>query len=274
MSNASLRGSVEELKKRSVDAFISELVEQSQESNLAKITGIMRERGVYEVFLPEGNRCGMISARDILRTANIENTKPAAVMSYIPSPSKDASVGEVARLMADYRVRAVPISEKRKIIGQVNCLRLLQELKGKVSGDLRITSLATRNPITIEKTATVGKARELLVKKRIDHLPVTAKGRVIGIATTGLILNYVSPPERVGSKSKKPETKRSFDLLVEDAMEPAPLTCPPETSAEQALESMMKSEKTCILVTQWEELQAIATQRDFMTLLAEVEPEP
>lgn len=274
MSDASSRRSVEELKKSPVDAFISDLVQPTQNSNLAKITGIMRESGVYEVFLPEGNRCGIISARDILRTANIEATKPAAVMSYIPSPSKDASVGEVARLMADYRVRAVPISENRKIVGQVNCLRLLQELRGQVGGDLRITSLATSNPITIEKTATVGKARELLVRKRIDHIPVTAEGRVIGVATTGLILNHMTPPERVGSKSKKPETKRSFGFPVEEAMEPAPLTCTPETSAEQALESMMKSEKTCILVTQWEELQAITTQRDFMTLLAEVEPEP
>jgi ribosome-associated translation inhibitor RaiA len=37
---------------------------------------------------------------------------------------------------------------------------------------------------------------------------------------------------------------------------------------------MLKSAKTYILVNQWEELQAIATQRDFMSLLVEAEPEP
>jgi ribosome-associated translation inhibitor RaiA len=37
---------------------------------------------------------------------------------------------------------------------------------------------------------------------------------------------------------------------------------------------MLRGAKTCVLVTQWEELQEIATQRDFMTLLAETEPEP
>jgi ribosome-associated translation inhibitor RaiA len=37
---------------------------------------------------------------------------------------------------------------------------------------------------------------------------------------------------------------------------------------------LLEGSKTCVLVVQWEELQAIATQRDFMTLLAEPEPEP
>jgi CBS domain-containing protein len=265
---------VDELKTRSLDPFVSNLVEVSPDSNLAKIIGLLRERGVYEVFVPESTRCGMISARSILKTTNIEATKPSAVMSHIPALTKDALVGEAARLMADYRIRAVPISDGRKIVGQVNCVSLLKELKGKISNDLRITSLATKNPITIDSAASVGKARELLVRKRIDHLPVTAVGRIAGIVTSSQIVARVTPSERVGSESTKPETRRSLEFPVGDAMEPNPLTCSPETSAEQALDSMLRSARTCILVTQWEELQGIATQRDFMTLLAEAEPEP
>jgi CBS domain-containing protein len=176
--------------------------------------------------------------------------------------------------MADYRVRAVPISDGRKIVGQVNCASILLELKGKIGGDLRITSLATKNPITVDDTASVGKARELMVRKRIDHLPVTKGGRVAGILTSIQIVTSMAPPERVGSKSMKPETRRNLEFLVGDAMERDPLSCSPETGAEQALDMMLKSTRTYVLVTQWEELQGIATQRDFMTLLAEAEPEP
>ncbi len=216
----------------------------------------------------------MISARDVLKKATIEATKPSAVMSYVPVLSKDSQVREVARLMADYRIRAVPISDGRKIVGQVNCSSLLQELKGKIGNEVRITSLATKNPITIDKASPVGKARDLLVRKRIDHLPVTANGRVVGIVTSGQIAATMVPSERVGSRSTKPETRRSFDFPVGDAMEPNPLSFPPETSAEQALDSMLIGAKTCVLVAQWEELQGIVTQRDFMTLIAETEPEP
>ena len=274
MSVTSLPKYVEELKARPLDPLVSSLVDSSADSNLAKIVGLLRERGVYEVFVPEATRCGMICARDILKTTNIETTKTSAVMSYIPSLERNASVSEAARLMADYRVRAVPISEGRKIIGQVNSGSILLELKGKLGGDLRIASLATKAPITVDDTAPVGKARELMVRKRIDHLPVTTRGRIAGTITSFQIVTSMAPPERVGSKAMKPETRRILEYLVGDAMERDPLTCSPETSAEQALDMMLKSQRTCILVTQWEELQGIATQRDFMTLLAEAEPEP
>jgi len=52
------------------------------------------------------------------------------------------------------------------------------------------------------------------------------------------------------------------------------LTCPTDATADGALQLLLTNAKTCVLVTQWEELQGIATQRDFMTLLAEAEPEP
>jgi CBS domain-containing protein/ribosome-associated translation inhibitor RaiA len=265
---------VEELKRRPIGPFVSTLVEASADSNIAKIVGSLRKRGVYEVFIPESNRCGMISARDVLKTTNIETTKLAILMSYIPTLGRDALVSEAARLMSDYRVRAVPISDGRKVVGQVNCASILSQLNGKIGSDLRISSLATGDPITIDEKAPIGRARELMVRKRIDHLPVTSGNRVVGIITSFQIVGSMSPPERVGSKSMKPETRRSLDFLVGDAMERDPLTCPPDTSAEQALGMILKTAKTCILVTQWEELQGIATQRDFMTLLAEPEPEP
>jgi CBS domain-containing protein len=216
----------------------------------------------------------MISERELLKATNIETTKPSVLVSYIPVLRKEALVGEVARLMADYRIRATPISDGRKIVGQVNCTTLLRELRGRIGEDLKITSLATENPITIEESDTVAKARDLLVRKRIDHLPVIKDKRIVGLLTSSHIVSRLKPTERVGSKSIRPDTKSSLDFRVGDAMDTTPLTCPPDATAELALESILKNDKTCILVTQWEELQAISTQRDFMTLLAEVEPTP
>jgi CBS domain-containing protein len=274
LSATGLPKHVEELKGRPLEPYISGLVETSADSNLAKVVGLLRERGVYEVFVPEATRCGIISARDVLKTTNIETTKPTAVMSYVPTLPKNGLVSEAARVMSDYRIRAVPISDGRKIVGQVNCLSILEELKRKMGGGLRITSLATKNPITVDQTAAIRKATEILVRKRIDHLPVVSAGRLVGIVTSIHVVNTMVPSERIGSKSMEPETRHNLDFQVKDAMDPNPLTYPPETSADQALEAILKSAKTCVLITQWEELQGIATHRDFMTLLAEREPEP
>ena len=272
MSTAS--GNVQELKAKSIDDMISPLVESSPDITLSKMLALLRDREAYEIFMPEGTRCGMISARDFLKATNFEATKTSSLITHIPVMRREASVGEVARLMSDFRIRAAPITDGRKIIGQVNCATLLTDLKGKIGRDVKISSLATKTPITVEGTSSVSKARELLVRKRVDHLPVTEGKRVAGLVTSSDIISFLGNPERVGSKSMQPQTKASLDFPVEDAMDKNPLSCPPETTAEEALTLLLKNAKTCVLVTQWEELQAIATQRDFMTLLAEVEPEP
>jgi CBS domain-containing protein len=264
---------VEELRRKPVESFLSELVELPSETSLSKIVGLFRENGIYQVFLPEGERCGMISARDVLKTANIEATKAPAMMSYVPVISKESLVGEAARLMMDYRIRAVPISDGHKIIGQVNSVDILSELKGKLAGEMRVTSLAVNNPVTIGSEASIAKARDLMIRKRIDHLPVTKERRLEGMITSADIIAHITQPERVGSKSIRPEARGVFDFTVQEAMESNPLTCSPDTGAEQALNLILSSPGTYILITQWEELQAIATLRNFMTLIAEPEPE-
>ena len=264
---------MEELRLQPVESFLSDLLESPAESSLAKIVGLFREHGIYQVFLPEGVRCGMISARDVLKTTNIEGTKAAAMMSYVPVMSKESSVGEAARLMMDYRIRAVPISDGRKIVGQINSVDILTQLKDKIGREMRVTSLAVNDPTTIGSEAPIGKARDLMIRKRFDHLPVTEKGRLEGMITSADIIAHMTQPERLGNKSIRPETRGVFDFTVQDAMERTPLTCSPDTGAERALNLILSSPGTYILITQWEELQAIVTLRNFMTLIAEAEPE-
>jgi CBS domain-containing protein len=146
-------------------------------------------------------------------------------------------------------------------------------LNGKIGEDLRVASIATGSPITVEKSDSVAKARDLMVRKRFDHLPVMDGRRLEGMVTSTHLVARISPPERVGSKSMSPETRRPFGFPVGDVMETGPLACPAETSAQRALGFMLKGDRTYVLVTQWEELQGIATYRDFMALLAGPEPE-
>ena len=273
MSVTSGTGLVEGLRSEPLESFVSSLIEAAPGSNLSKIVGLFKELAAYEIFFPKGLRCGMISARNVLKTTNIESTKMSTLMSYVPVLKKDATVREAARLMADYRIRGIPVSDGRNIIGQVNSANLLAGLRGKMGGEMRITSIATRDPIRVEAESFIAKARKLLVRKRIDHLPVTLDGRLSGILMSTHIVSRFAPLERVGSKAIKPETRRGLDVPVRDVMEINPLNCSADTSAEEALNLILRKRTSYILVTQWDELQAIATHRDFMKLLAEPEPE-
>jgi CBS domain-containing protein len=264
---------IENIRIQPIEPSLSQLIELPSDGNFSKLVGLLTATSAYEVYVPEGIRCGIISARDVLKAANVEGTKPTALMSHIQVLPKEASIGEAARLMADYRIRSVPVSDGRKIIGQVNSFNLLHLLKGKIGGDLRITSIATKNPITIDVEAPIAKARDLMIRRRIDHVPVTRTGRLTGLLTSTEIITRISPAERLGSKAMKPEIKHSFDFPVGEVMDHNPLTCAAETSVADALDSILSAAQTYILVTQWEELQGIATHRDFITLLAAPEPE-
>jgi CBS domain-containing protein/ribosome-associated translation inhibitor RaiA len=265
---------VEEFKLQPIESVISKLVEAPPDGSLWKIIGRFREGNSYEVFFPEGARCGMISLRSLLRTTNLEATKPSAIMSYVPVLSKNSQVGDAARVMSEHRIRSVPTSDGHTIIGQVDSTTLLRGLTGKIGSELRIAFLASINPLTIEANASGAKARDLMVRKRIDHLPVVEGKREVGMLTSLHLVSRLAPSESVGVKSIRPQLKSSLDFPVKEVMDQNALTYPPDASAEQVLDSLLKSGKSCVMVLQWEEIQGIATQRDFMSLLAQKEPEP
>ncbi|HUK51185.1 MAG TPA: CBS domain-containing protein [Terriglobales bacterium] len=273
MSLVTLPKHVEEFRLQSLNSLISEL-DVAPEGSIWKIVGRFKESGKYEVFFPETTRCGVISQRSLLRMTNLETAKPSAIMSYVPVLHKESQIGDAARVMSDYRIRSVPISDGRKVIGQVDSTAVLRGLIGKIGGELRISSLASINPVTIEADASGAKARDLMVRKRIDHLPVVDSKRETGMLTTAHLVSRLAPIESVGVKSMKPQTKSTLDFPVKDVMDENALTYPPEAGVETVLAAMLKGGKTCVSILQWEELQGIATQRDFMSLLAKKEPEP
>jgi CBS domain-containing protein len=197
-------------------------------------------------------------------------TKPGTIMVHVPVLSMETTVGEAASIMTDYRIGMVPVSDGHKIIGQVNGLSLLHLLKGKLA-DLRISSVAKESPMTLNAADSAATARELMARKRIDHIPVKQGDKLVGLVTSAQIIALLPARERIGTKSKTPEARPGLDFPVKDIMDHDPVTCSPQTAAWDALDRMLTLDKTCVLVAQWEELQGIATQRDFITLLAKPE---
>jgi CBS domain-containing protein len=264
--------SLKEIRGRSIQSLLADVVQAPPGSPVSKVIALLHERGVYEVFLPEESRCGMVSARDILRCTNIGSTKLSILTSYVPILASEATVGEAARIMSDYRIRSVPVTDGQKIVYQITSTNLIGQLKG--ISESPITSIATSNPITLEGGDSVAKAREIMGRKRIDHLPIKNDKKLAGIVSSVQIIPYISVPERVGNESVSPEIQRNLDFPVKGISDSNILTCDPQTTTTKALQLMLDNGKTYLLVTQWEELQGIATHRDFMTLLAEPESEP
>ena len=262
---------LETVRRTKLDSLATDLIEVPPESNLRKVISIMVEEGVHELLMPDKKRCGMITVADALR-ASME-TKPGALVTHIPVMTTETTVGEAARIMTDYKIGAVPVSDGRKITGQVTNRNLLHLLKGNLA-DRRISSVSKENPVTMNADDSATSARELLIRKRINHIPVKHRDKLVGLVTSNQILGVLPSRERVGMKSINPETRSGLDFPLKDIMDPDPLTSAPQDSSEESLNRLLRLDKTCVLVAQWDELQGIATRGDFIALLAELEQKP
>ncbi|HEX8961200.1 MAG TPA: CBS domain-containing protein [Geobacteraceae bacterium] len=90
----------------------------------------------------------------------------------------------------------------------------------------------TRNPITIEKDATIIEAIHLMKEKNVRRLPVMDRGRIAGILTEKMVLDFKP------SKATCLDTWELHYLLaktpVTEAMNPNPYKIAPDTDLTDA----------------------------------------
>lgn len=87
----------------------------------------------------------------------------------------------------------------------------------------------TRNPITIQKSATVMEAIHLLKEKNIRRLPVLDGEQLVGVVTEKMLLGY-APPQRATSMDQWEMHYVLSKTPVSDAMNPKPYMVRPSAS--------------------------------------------
>ena len=172
---------MESLKDSRVDGFETKPIIVSSTDPISEVMGVLKQNDAYEVFIQEEDKVSMITIREILKASDISNMRASSLMFYVPKLSPDDTVGKAAKLMNDYRLKALPIVSEGTIEGAVTTQSLCRALilsKKKLRG-VRISRIMTRNPVTIDKDESVSKARRLMINHGIDHLPVLDSGKPV-----------------------------------------------------------------------------------------------
>jgi len=259
------------LKASRVDSFKSKPIIVSSTSSVSEVMGILKHSNAYEVFIQEGDKVSAITIREILKASDI-SMKVSSLMFYVPKLSPNDTVGKAAKLMNDYRLRALPIVSEGTIEGAVTTQSLCRALLSiRVLRKVKVSRTMTRNPITIDKGESVSTARSLMLKNGIDHLPVLDSRRLCGILLSNDIVLSMFPKEGLerGAFVSKPTSH--LDIKVSGLMDPNVLVCDPKEKALAVLKKMIEHEKTYYIVHHWREIQGIVTYRDFIFFLAEPE---
>ena len=99
--------------------------------------------------------------------------------------SPDATVYDALKLMAEKEIGALVVFENDKMVGilyEQNYARKVI-LKGKRSKKTRVREIMTSDVIHVSPDQKVGKCLSLMTKKRIRHMPVLEKDRLVGLLT-------------------------------------------------------------------------------------------
>lgn len=261
---------MERLSHLEVERIASPPFITSPSTPISKVIGSLKDQNRYEVFVEERGHVGLLTIRELIKSSNVTTEKAGSLAVNVPSLSPNTSIAEAARLMMAYRIRALPVMVESRLVGEVTTLSIMRAMRELDFGNVKASDLMTGHPVTLSIDDTVAKARRLMVRRRIDHLPVMAGKKLVGIVTSNvLVFNLIQVVDAIESGAMVAETRRRLDFPVHDIMDTNPLTCNLNDSVNLVFESMARRTSSYALVTLWDELQGILTYGDYLKLFAE-----
>ena len=105
----------------------------------------------------------------------------------ILSVEPDRPVIDALIIMAEYKIGALLVMQKNKLLGIISERDYAREivLKGKSSKQCLVEEVMTKKVITIDAKDTYDKGLEIMTENRIRHLPVVENKKVIGMLSLG-----------------------------------------------------------------------------------------
>lgn len=125
----------------------------------------------------------------MLRIKYLLATKPKLIWSIGP----DEPVLHAIRLMSDKEIGALPVQSGDQLIGILSERDYARKviLLGRSSADTSVSQIMTTAVVTVTSDETVHRCMEIMTEKRIRHLPVVEKGKLIGMISIGDLVKAV-----------------------------------------------------------------------------------
>ena len=112
-------------------------------------------------------------------------------------------VSKVRHLMKDQGMHHVPVVSGRKLVGMISFSDILRVSFGDASTDERsldatldhtvtLEQIMTKDVVSLEETATVREAAEILGQGKFHSLPIVRDGDLVGMVTTTDLIRYLS----------------------------------------------------------------------------------
>jgi len=236
----------------------------SPSESASKVLGFLRTSGFREALIEEGERTAVVTIRDFLDAPNIATTPVSTLMHYVPRLSPNNTVSDAARLMHEYRIRSLPVYRGRRYVGQVTSQAILGKLlESEISA--KISSIMTANPILIDTADKVSKAKAIMVRRRIDQIPVVKESKLYGVVTSDQIAFNLIP--RADRNVKGDWREGRFDVPVGIYALRDVVTNESSDTLRNIFLTISNKGTNYSVIMSVGEVQGIVTYRDFMKTL-------
>jgi len=236
--------------------------------SISKVIGMMSEADSYDVYCMNDSNVLTTNAREILDIRDITSVKASSLLHKIKPLSKSDTIEKAASEMAHYRMRSFPIVENNQILGVVTAKNIVNLLSKHNLKWIGANSVLTPNPVVLSSMESLAKARKIMMSRRIDHVPILHKGKVGQVLTSMHLLEAVAPQERIGSDQKGLNMLRRFESDIGNIGSTRVPQCNTNDSLNTVVDSMLKTNTTCCLLTLWGNLHGIITYKDILNLIS------
>jgi CBS domain-containing protein len=251
------------------DAVVADLVGPvsalSPSDPISRALGYLRESGEYDAIVEDKSGAAVVSVRDLLNVENIASQKVSTIMRRVPKINSQDKISTAASVMFEYRIRSVPVYDGSRLVGKITSPAIAQPLADSSFGDDSIGRIATPDPVCVDFSDTVAKAKRLMVDWKIDQLPILKDKRLVGVITSDSIAFRLLPATDRNVKGERRAGRLEMD--VTKLSQPRCITNEITDSLRKTLENMVRAGSNYSVIVNGDEVHGIVTYRDFIKML-------
>ena len=254
--------------KKKVSDFIESANIINSNESVSKILGNLIKINNYSVYFKNGNKITAINLRDILSARDVHSQKLNSIAKSTPIIEENSNIASAAGLMSLYRLRSLPVIEDGEIIGQITTKSIVKAME-HTDIKIRSTKIMTANPICIHENDLALTAKNLMVRHRIDHVPIVEEN-LKGIVTSFDIAKILLTADNLDNVHRGlTEHTRPLEFPVKGIAERNATTSSIDHSVANVVQLLNSNNSTYSIVTLGNEIQGIITHRDIISLLGE-----
>lgn len=263
----------------------SDFVFLEEDATLTELIGKLKQYEKRSAIVFKNKKyVGLVEKRKMLRSRlATDEAKVKHFMEKTPILSEHADVVEAAALLFSSSTDVLPVERNKVVIGVVSALAVaLQGAKLPEAAEWRVRDIKLQEVKPLLSKDSMAKAIDYMHDSGVDQIPLVENGKLAGIISYRDVLRkYLnwSPKRDMSRKFNKMASTKSAEgnmphlasLPVSDFCSTEVSTTVPTQRIQQALQTMILKNVTCLPVLQGEQVLGVLTAKQILGKIANLQ---